>query len=212
MESKTEGFFPESEFVSRETWEKLRLYADLTRKWQASFNLISPKTVPDLWERHILDSLQLYRLRPDPLTWMDMGSGAGFPGLVTAICLAEQGQGWVHLVESNHKKAAFLRQVIVETAARASVHPIRIETACSTLGDIDAISARALAPLTDLLNHAWVFAQKKPLLEIWLHKGLDYPAEVRSARDLWRFDLIEHPSLMQDGSAILHIRSLSKRN
>ena len=92
---KLAGFFPESDFVSRETWEKLRIYATLVRKWQASINLISPNTLPDLWERHVLDSLQLYRLKPDPVRWLDMGSGAGFPGLVTAICLAENNQGWV---------------------------------------------------------------------------------------------------------------------
>ena len=148
----SEGFFPDSRFVSRETWDKLRIYADLVQKWQASINLISPKTLPELWERHILDSLQLYRLKPDPLIWLDMGSGAGFPGLVTAICLAEKGQGWVNLVESNNKKAAFLRQVILETGARASVFPMRIEDARAKTGKIDAISARALASLTELLD------------------------------------------------------------
>jgi len=207
-----EGFFPESGFVSRETWGKLHQYADLVRKWQNSINLISPKTLPDLWERHVLDSLQLFRLRPGPLTWLDMGSGAGFPGLVTAICLAEKGEGWVHLVESNNKKAAFLRQVIVETGARASVHPIRIEAAQHKLGKIDAISARALASLAELLDYASLFSADNPMLEMWFHKGLDYPEEVRSARDLWCFDLVEHQSLAQDGSAILQISNLSKRN
>lgn len=211
-ESKRDGFVPGSEYVSRETWEKLRHYADLVRKWQASINLISPKSLPDLWERHVLDSLQIFQLQPSPLTWMDMGSGAGFPGLVSAICLAEKEQGWVHLVESNNKKAAFLRQVILETGARASVHPIRIEVACHELGKIDAISARALASLPDLLEYAALFTVENPSLEMWFHKGLDYPEEVRSARDLWRFDLIEHQGLAQDGSAILQIRNLSKCN
>ena len=211
-ESRAEGFFPESGFVSRETWGKLHHHADLVRKWQASINLISPKTLPALWERHVLDSLQLFRLRPDPLTWLDMGSGAGFPGLVTAICLAERGEGWVHLAESNNKKAAFLRQVIVETGARASVHPQRVEVIRGDVGKIDAISARALASLPDLLDYASIFAADNPSLEMWFHKGLDYPEEVRSARDLWCFDLIEHQSLVQDGSAILQISNLSKRN
>lgn len=206
------GFFPDSGFVSRETWEKLELYADLVRKWQASINLISPKTLPVLWERHMLDSLQLYRLRPEPLIWMDMGSGAGFPGLVTAICIGEHGAGWVHLVESNNKKAAFLRQVIAHTGARASVHPVRVEAMHVELDGIEAISARALASLADLLAHAWPFAVNKRSLQMWFHKGLDYPEEVRSARDLWGFDLIEHHSLARDGSAILQISNLSKRN
>ena len=206
------GFLPESGFVSRETWEKLQIYADLVRKWQASINLISPKTLPDLWERHVLDSLQLFRLKPDPLNWLDMGSGAGFPGLVTAICLAEKGQGWVHLVESNNKKAAFLRQVILQTGARGSVHPVRVEDVQPKLGKIDAISARALASLQELLEYASIFSVDNPCLELWFHKGLDYPEEVRSARDHWCFDLIEHKSLAQDGSAILQISNLSKLN
>ncbi len=204
------GFFPDSGFVSRETWGKLVVYADLVRKWQARINLISPKTLPDVWERHVLDSLQLFRLRPEPLNWLDMGSGAGFPGLVTAICLADKGQGWVNLLESNNKKAAFLRQVILETGARASVHPIRVEDARTKLGKIDAVSARALASLPDLLAYAAPYAQDNPSIEMWLHKGLDYLGEVRSARDLWCFDLVEHQSLAQDGSAILQISNLSQ--
>jgi 16S rRNA (guanine527-N7)-methyltransferase len=208
----SKGFFPDSAFVSRETWDKLGLYADLVRKWQTSINLISPKTLPELWQRHMLDSLQLYRLKPDPVRWLDMGSGAGFPGLVTAICLAEHQQGWVHLVESNNKKAAFLRQVIVETGARASVHPIRIEDARHQLGKIDAISARALASLSELLDYATPYADDNPSVQMWFHKGLDYLGEVGSARDLWCFDLVEHQSLAQDGSALLEISNLSKRN
>ncbi|MGJ8569102.1 MAG: 16S rRNA (guanine(527)-N(7))-methyltransferase RsmG [Hoeflea sp.] len=209
---KLAGFLPDSHFVSRETWEKLRVYAALVRKWQASINLISPNTLPDLWDRHVLDSLQLYRLKPDPVTWLDMGSGAGFPGLVTAICLSERQQGWVNLVESNNKKAAFLRQVIVETGARASVHPIRVEAASAKLNDVDAISARALASLPELLNYGALFSKNGVSLPMWFHKGLDYREEVRSARDLWCFDLVEHQSLAQDGSAILEISNLSKKN
>ena len=211
-DSSIKGFLPDSGFVSRETWDRLQIYAELVRKWQPSINLISPKTLPDMWERHVLDSMQLFRLRPVPLTWIDMGSGAGFPGLVTAICLIDLGAGWVHLVESNNKKAAFLRQVISNTGARASVHPVRIESMHSDIAGVDAVSARALASLSDLLGYAEPFASGNEGLEMWFHKGLDYPGEVRSARDLWVFDLIEHQSLAQDGSAILHISNLSKRN
>ena len=96
--------FEESVNVSRETWARLRQYGDIVRKWQKTINLISPTTVGDLWERHILDSLQIWALDPQPKTWLDMGSGAGFPGIVTAICLAEHGTGWVYLIESNQKK------------------------------------------------------------------------------------------------------------
>lgn len=198
--------------VSRETAERLEVYADLVRKWQGSINLISPRTLPDLWTRHVLDSLQLFALRREPAIWMDMGSGAGFPGLVTAICLAEIGQGWVHLVESNHKKAAFLRQAISRTGARASVMPVRIDAAIKSLPEIDAISARALAPLPDLLSHSAPFAARNPAIRLWFHKGLDYAEEVRSARDLWAFDLVEHKSQFQDGSVVLEICNLKKFN
>jgi 16S rRNA (guanine527-N7)-methyltransferase len=201
-----------SGFVSRETMDRLELYAALIRKWQPAINLISPKTLPQLWDRHIQDSLQLFRLQPAPLTWMDMGSGAGFPGVVMAICLAEKGSGWVHLVESNYKKASFLRQAVAQTGARATVHPMRIDAAREKTGKIEAISARALAPLTDLLGHSAAFAADSVDIQLWLHKGLDYPDEVRSARDHWTFDLIEHHSLLQDGSAILQISNFSKRN
>lgn len=200
----------DSGFVSRETRERLELYADLVRKWQPRINLISPYTLPDLWNRHILDSLQLFALRSQPANWMDMGSGAGFPGLVTAICLAETGEGWVNLVESNNKKAAFLRQAIAQTGARAGVLPVRIDVTVEKLGKIDAISARALASLPDLLGHCEPFAEDNPKTEMWFHKGLDYLDEVRSARDLWAFDLVEHKSHLQDGSVILQIRNLSK--
>lgn len=200
----------ESGFVSRETRERLETYADLVRKWQSRINLISPKTLPDLWNRHILDSLQLFALKPQPVQWMDIGSGAGFPGLVTAICLTEIGEGWVHLVESNNKKAAFLRQVIGQTGARASVLPIRIDAARAKVGSIDAISARALASLPDLLSHCTPFVEDNPKTEMWFHKGLDYFDEVRSARVLWAFDLVEHRSQLQDGSVILQISNLSK--
>lgn len=119
--------FEESVNVSRETWARLRQYGDIVRKWQKTINLISPTTVGDLWERHILDSLQIWALDPQPKSWLDMGSGAGFPGIVTGICLAEHGAGWVYLIESNQKKAAFLRNTIVQTGARASVHPVRVD-------------------------------------------------------------------------------------
>lgn len=200
----------DSGFVSRETWNRLNIYADLVRKWQNRINLISPKTLPDLWDRHILDSLQVARLAPEPRNWVDLGSGAGFPGVVTAIHLAATAEGWVHLVESNNKKAAFLRQAISLTGARASVHPLRIDAAKPEVLHPDAISARALASLPDLLRHCERFATVNPKIEMWFHKGLDYQQEVRSARDQWRFDLVEHQSLLQDGSVILQISNLAR--
>ena len=202
--------FEESVNVSRETWARLRQYENIVRKWQKTINLISPTTVSDLWGRHVLDSLQIWSIDPNPKIWVDMGSGAGFPGIVTAICLAEQGSGWVHLIESNQKKAAFLRSVIVETGARASVHPVRVADAFDIAPEIDAISARALASLDDLLemSEPWFLQNKK--LSTYLHKGRDYQLEIELARSRWAFNLVKYDSQIQDGSVILQIHSLKR--
>lgn len=202
--------FEESVNVSRETWARLRQYEDIVRKWQKTINLISPTTVSDLWGRHVLDSLQIWSIDPSPKIWVDMGSGAGFPGIVTAICLAEQGSGWVYLIESNQKKAAFLRSVIVETGARASVHPVRVADAFDIAPEIDAISARALASLDDLLemSEPWFLQNKK--LSTYLHKGRDYQLEIELARSRWAFNLVKYDSQIQDGSVILQIDGLKR--
>lgn len=202
--------FGDSGFVSRETSDRLVRFEALVLKWQRSINLIAPSTVDSIRVRHVLDSLQLVRLTPEPKIWLDMGSGAGFPGLVTAICLAEKGAGWVHLVESNNKKAAFLRTAIAETGARASVHPIRVEAAAERLDGIQAISARALSSLDELMAMADLVQQRSPGLECWFHKGLDYGEEVARARGHWSFDLVEHPSRVLEGSVILEIHRIAK--
>src|SRR5262245_25769955 len=115
--------------VSRETQERLQHFAELFTKWAKAINLVAPSTMGDMWSRHIADSAQIFQISPHPQTWIDLGSGGGFPGVITAIFLAEQQQGWVHLVESNNKKAAFLRTALRETGARGEVHAIRIEDA-----------------------------------------------------------------------------------
>ena len=111
--------------VSRETFEKLELLERELRRWQAIKNLVGPATLDQIWERHIVDSLQLLDLAPDARTWLDLGSGAGFPGLVLAIVGAERGLK-VHLVESNSRKCALLRQIARLTEAPATVHEARL--------------------------------------------------------------------------------------
>lgn len=200
-----------SEFgVSRETAERLQRFATLFGKWAKSINLVAPSTRHDVFRRHIGDSLELARLAPGDRKWIDLGSGGGFPGLVTAIVLAEAGHGWVDLVESNNRKAAFLRAAILETGARAAVHPIRIEAASEILHDHDAVSARALAGLDELLELAspWLIEGRA---EAWFHKGRDYRREVEQAHGSWRFDLIEHPSGIAPDSVILQIRNLERQ-
>lgn len=198
--------------VSRETVEKLEHFASLFQKWARSINLVAPSTLGDLWQRHILDSLQLYQLSPAPKTWVDLGSGGGFPGVITAICLSEAENGWVHLVESNNKKAAFLRVALRETGARGSVHPIRIEAAPAEIPNCDAISARALADLSQLLDHCapWMLMEDSKTVAFF-HKGRDYQQEVDKAVSRFQFDLIKHASVVEPDSVVLEIANLSRR-
>src|SRR5215475_13504662 len=108
--------------VSRETEGRLDRYVELLREWQAKTNLVAPSTLPQLWTRHIADSLQLFSIAPNARIWVDLGSGGGFPGIVLACALAETESGRVHLVERNAKKAAFLREALRVTSAPGVVH------------------------------------------------------------------------------------------
>src|SRR6266446_7568536 len=140
--------------VSRETEARLDRYVDLLRQWQAKTNLVAPSTIPHLWTRHIADSLQLLALAPSARVWLDLGSGGGFPGLVIACALAGERGATVHLIESNAKKAAFLREAVRELDLRAVVHGERIEHFSLPMGaHVDVITARAVAPLSVLFGY-----------------------------------------------------------
>ena len=197
--------------VSRETLEKLERFASLFQKWAATINLVAPSTKEALWQRHIADSCQIFKIAPEPKHWLDLGSGGGFPGVITAILLAEKGEGWVDLVESNHKKASFLRMAIVETGARAAVHAIRIEEAARKIDHCDAISARALAELDQLLGFAAPWAERNPALRCYFHKGRDYRAEIDKARGRWDFDLVLHQSAIETDSVVLELANLRRK-
>lgn len=145
--------------VSRETFAALDIYEAQLNRWRRVKNLVAPSTLDHLWQRHFLDSAQLLKLRPKAQTWVDLGSGAGFPGLVIAILLMEFGSSEVHLVESDHRKCAFLREVTRMTGARAKVHHGRIEDVIDSLPAVEIVTARALAPMPELLRMA------KPLLD-----------------------------------------------
>lgn len=141
--------------LPQDTLRRLEIYAELLQKWQRAVNLVGDSTLDDLWVRHIADSLQVSEAVPGARQWLDLGSGAGFPGLVTAIKYAAQPGAIVHLVESNQRKCAFLREAARAAAAPAIVHCGRIEDIVPGLNEpIDAISARALAPLPQLLGYA----------------------------------------------------------
>lgn len=146
--------------VSRETDDRLALYAERLLRWQRIKNLVAPSTLDQLWTRHFADSAQLVALAPEARRWVDLGSGAGFPGLVVAILLADTPGVRVDLVESNNRKCAFLREVARETGAPARVHAGRIEDVLPTLeGPVDVVTARALASVDQLLDLG------RPLLE-----------------------------------------------
>ena len=138
--------------VSRETEERFAIYADLLARWQRIKNLVSPATLAEVWTRHLADSAQIQPLMPDALRWADIGSGAGFPGLVVAILLAGRPGAHVDLIEANARKCAFLREVARACGAPATVHNARIEDALPGLKSIDVLTARALAPLPVLLE------------------------------------------------------------
>jgi len=165
--------------------------------------------LPAVWRRHVADSAQLVMRFPDARRWLDLGSGAGFPGLVTAILLAEAPGAHVALVESNARKCAFLRQVIRETQAPAAVHHGRIETILRTWSaPVERISARGLAPLGRLLSLAEpVFAAGAAGA---FHKGQDFEREIAETAKSWKFDLVSYPSLTDSRGAILDIRRVER--
>jgi 16S rRNA (guanine527-N7)-methyltransferase len=141
--------------VSRETGARLDRYAELLVKWQAAVNLVAPSTIPSLWARHILDCAQIVKIGHDHLRWVDLGSGAGLPGLVIAILLADRPGASVDLVESDQRKSAFLREAARVSGAPAVIHAERIESALGDLvGKVTAVTARALAPLPRLFELA----------------------------------------------------------
>ncbi|TXI02121.1 MAG: 16S rRNA (guanine(527)-N(7))-methyltransferase RsmG [Rhizobium sp.] len=196
--------------VSRETQERLQHFAQLFQKWAKTINLVAPSTIDDLWRRHIADSAQIFQLRPSTNRWVDLGSGGGFPGVITAILLSESGAGHVDLVESNQKKAAFLRVCLRECGARGTVHAIRIEEAPGVIADCDVISARALAELDLLLDYAAPWLERNENLRLLLHKGRDYERELQKARGRWEFDLVKHQSVVERDSVILELSRLRR--
>lgn len=184
--------FQEATGVSRETLDRLIAYDGLLRKWQPKINLVGPSTLPDSWKRHFLDSAQLYPLLPDGVrVLVDLGSGAGFPGLVLAILGVPQ----VHLIESDVRKCAFLREVARVCEAPVTVHTKRIETVTGI--EADVVTARALAPLADLFGwaHPFIGSRGKCLFL----KGAALDDELTAATQYWtlvpeRFDSRTDPS------------------
>ena len=189
--------------VSRETLARLKRYAVLLEKWNRRINLVGSTTIDDLWRRHMLDSAQLLTLIPDAAnSLVDLGSGAGFPGLVLAICGVEN----VHLIESDRKKCAFLREVAREVGARVTIHDKRIEEIESFQADI--VTARALAPLPKLLDIAGPFIRKHSIL-LFL-KGKHVDRELTDAAKEWIMRVDRIPSHTDPDGTILRLEAISR--
>lgn len=195
--------------VSRETLEKLRHYHALLLKWQEKINLISPNTVPDAWNRHFIDSVQLVPLLPEGAkTLYDLGSGAGFAGLVLAILRPDIA---VTLIESDAKKCAFLGTVSRETGVAVTIRNERIEAAVRSLAAPDVVTARALAALPDLFSYAAPWAESNADLRLVLPKGGQAHAEIAAAKTAgWAFDCAEIPSKTEPAARILSVTNLCR--
>jgi 16S rRNA (guanine527-N7)-methyltransferase len=194
--------------VSRETTQRLDRFVELLLTWQRTTNLVAPSTVPHLWTRHIADSLQLINLAPGALVWIDLGSGGGFPGLVIACALADRSGAAVHLVESNAKKAAFLREAQRVTAAPAIVHATRIEDFVPAFqGPAEVVTARALAPLKSLLDQGLPLLGKSGVVGLF-PKGQNAELELGEARKSWNIKVNLVPSRTDPTGRIVVIREL----
>jgi 16S rRNA (guanine527-N7)-methyltransferase len=197
--------------VSRETAARLDCFVELLLRWQQHTNLIAASTIPIIWTRHIADSLQLLALAPDAKRWVDLGTGGGFPGLVIACALADRAGATIDLVESKSKKAAFLREAAHTLAVPAVVHAVRIEDFVQKFPEqVDIVTARALAPLDELLKLAY------PLLKtgaqgIFL-RGQDVDAELTKAAKCWSIDYTRVPSKTNAKSGIIVVRGLKRRS
>jgi len=201
--------------VSRETLARLDRFVALLLAWQRTTSLIAPSTVSHLWTRHVADSLQLLNLAPHAHVWVDLGTGGGFPGLVIACALAGRSGTHVHLIESNTKKAAFLREAQRLTEAPASVHAVRIEDfAASFEGPVDIVTARAVAPLKSLLDQCFPLLGKSGAMGLF-PKGQNAELELRQARESrtgkgWTMNAALAPSCTDPAGRIVVIRDVER--
>lgn len=189
--------------VSRETLERFTAYEVVLRKWQKSINLVGPKTLDDVWGRHFLDSAQLHPLLPEGARVMvDLGSGAGFPGLVLAIL----GVPEVHLIESDARKAAFLREAARATGVSVTVHNRRIEAVEPFAAD--AVTARALAPLEDLLSWGHPFLGAAGTA-VFL-KGQNVEDELTATTKYWKMRVERFDSVTDPTGTILRLSGIAR--
>jgi 16S rRNA (guanine527-N7)-methyltransferase len=189
--------------VSRETQDHLQDFVELLRSWNRRINLVGRDTIGDVWRRHILDSAQLFRLIPkETQTLVDLGSGAGLPGLVLGI----MGVPKVHLIESDGRKAVFLREAVRITKANATVHSTRIDRALPFAADV--ITARALASLPELLTISEQFRSAHTIC--LFPKGRMVEEELTEATKTWHMQIHRQPSLADPSGIILRLEGITR--
>lgn len=199
--------------VSEATLQRLATYESLLQQWQRAVNLVAPATLPDVWNRHIADSLQLAPFIPDREgTLADLGSGAGFPGLVLAAQFADRTGPHVVLVESDQRKAAFLREATRAMKISVEILSTRIESDANlaVLRSVDFVTARALAPLPRLFSIVSTFLSEDAVC-IFL-KGRNAAREIAEAREAWSFALEIHPSQTEEKASVLVVRAIRPRS
>lgn len=197
--------------VSRETAERLDRFAELFLRWQRAVQLVAPSTLPQLWTRHIADSLQLLDLAPGAKVWADLGSGGGFPGVVLAIALKEIPGAKMHLIESDQRKGAFLREAVRALELPAMIHVKRIEeVSAAALPGLEVVAARALAPLPELLKMA------SPLLQNGAKglfmKGANVENELTEATKSWKILSTTAPSKTDAAGRIVIVEQALRKN
>lgn len=191
--------------LNEDQFKNLSLYHDLLLKWQRRINLVSQETIDDCWGRHFLDSLQLApHIQNDGKPLIDFGSGAGFPGMVLAMC----GIKSIHLIESDAKKIAFLKEIARITNTPVAIHHDRIENI--SLKNVGCITSRALTDLNSLLEYANNFVSHETIC--LFPKGKNYAMELDRAKSGWNFSFELIPSVTDSQSAIIKIFALEKSN
>ena len=199
-------------FVSRETYDRLCLFQKILIKWQKSINLISKNTIENTWERHFLDSAQLYKfVRDIEGNIIDFGSGAGFPGMVLAI----MGKKNIHLVESDYKKCVFLKEIAMLTETDITIHNCRIEEL--NFINVDLVTCRALASLKNLVHYVEVFINKslgerQQYPKLLFLKGKSYFSEIIELSKIKKISFEEYPSITDKDGRILYISKVDKLN
>ena len=208
----TYEIFSSHVFVSRETYDRLCLFQKILIKWQKSINLISKNTIENTWERHFLDSAQLYKfVRDIEGNIIDFGSGAGFPGMVLAI----MGKKNIHLVESDYKKCVFLKEIAMLTETDITIHNCRIEEL--NFINVDLVTCRALASLKNLIHYVEVFINKslgarQQYPKLLFLKGKSYFSEIIELSKIKKISFEEYPSITDKDGRILYISKVDKLN